>query len=335
MRGIGAAAIAGLVLVSAPAWADDSSAALGAGGLVLTQATDIRMAREDLFIAPHKVKIRFEFVNDSASDIETIVAFPLPDIDQERFWHEPIGTVTEDPVNFVGFSVVADGVRVKPEVEQRAFYKGKDVTDTVLKAGAPINILTQAQFKAMQALKPAQAKILEDAGLADHEDGGDGDSPHWTARTKFFWKQKFPAGKTVVLEHSYQPVTGQAFFIADYVKAKPSEDAAFYFKTYCIDSGTKASIAARFGAKGGGNPDESKLLISFTTDYVLTSGNNWKGPIGHFHLTLDKEKADNIISLCWDGALKKTGATTFESTLDNFAPKQDIKMLVLTKSPPQ
>ena len=33
--------------------------------------------------------------------------------------------------------------------------------------------------------------------------------------------------------------------------------------------------------------------------------------------------------MCWSGDLKKTGPTKFESTLTNFAPKQDVKFLVL------
>src|ERR1700742_2746255 len=116
-------ALAGAVLLSAPGWADDSSAALGAGGVVVTQAADIRMAKEDLYVSPKKVRIHFAFVNDSARDIDTIVAFPLPDIDMNEFTESPIGTVTDDPVNFVGFTVSADGKPVVPTVEQRAFYK--------------------------------------------------------------------------------------------------------------------------------------------------------------------------------------------------------------------
>ena len=64
------------------------------------------------------------------------------------------------------------------------------------------------------------------------------------------------------------------------------------------------------------------------------TGNNWKGPIGRFHLTIDKLKADNILSMCWDGDLRKTGATTFEAERTNFAPPRDIKLLVLSGSPP-
>lgn len=50
---------------------------------------------------------------------------------------------------------------------------------------------------------------------------------------------------------------------------------------------------------------------------------------GRFHLTLDKLKPNNLLSLCWDGDLKKTGPMTFETTILNFAPPRDIHMLVL------
>jgi hypothetical protein len=72
----------------------------------------------------------------------------------------------------------------------------------------------------------------------------------------------------------------------------------------------------------------SPLSVSETA-YILKTANNWNGPIGRFHLTLDKLKPENVLSLCWDGELKKTGPTTFESTLTNFAPTRDIHMLVL------
>src|SRR5258708_2914227 len=61
-------------LLAQSALADDSSAALGAGGLVLTQSTDIRMAVEDLKLSPNRAVVRYEFVNDGPKDIDSIVA---------------------------------------------------------------------------------------------------------------------------------------------------------------------------------------------------------------------------------------------------------------------
>jgi len=320
------------LLLSTQSFADDSSASLAAGSVVLTQAADIRMAKEDLTVSPKQVRIRFEFVNDTAHDIDTIVAFPLPDVDLNEFTESPVGTMTGDPVNFVGFAVVADGRRIVPQVEQRAFYQGKDVTAIVRAASVPLNLNDPKFAEITEKLPKAQRKILEDAGLADGE-SGDAEHPHWLVRTKFWWHQTFPAGKTVVLEHSYQPVTGQSFFTQGDLSGDPKQ-SEYWTANYCLDAATRATIASRIGGKTA-SMEAGGMMLAFTTDYILMSGNNWKGPIGHFHLTLDKLKPDDILSLCWDGALKKTGPTTFEAVRDNFAPKSNIRLLVLENAPKQ
>ena len=44
--------------------------------------------------------------------------------------------------------------------------------------------------------------------------------------------------------------------------------------------------------------------------YVLSTGANWSGPIGHFSLTVDKGVPENFVSFCGQG-VKKVGPTTF------------------------
>lgn len=332
MKNLVTALLAGAGLcLSGTAIADDSSATLGMGGVQFAQSADIRMANEDLRIGQKEVRIRFEFVNDSSKDIATVVAFPLPDLDTSEFTESALGTTTNDPINFVGFEVKADGKKIPVQVEQRAMYQGHDVTSIVKSVGLPVNVVVAGAYDRLSKLSPAQKKILEAHGLSDSESGED-EHPHWTVQTKFYWNQVFPAGKTVVFEQRYQPVTGQAFFsdmeLADELKAP-----AYYGKNYCLDAPTLASLGKQLAISKKANKEDGALLLAFTTDYVLMTGNNWKGPIGHFHLTLDKDKPDAVMSLCWDGGLRKTSATTFEATLDNFAPKHDIHMLVVEQRP--
>ena len=312
------------------AGADDSSAELGAGGLVLTRSDTIRMAAEELRISPRDVSARFEFANDGKADVDTIVAFPLPDIDTSRFSEEPLGQTTEDPLNFVGFSVIADGKRVPFQTEQRALYKGRDVTEIIRRVGVPLNIVDPGFTKTLDGLSPANRKLLEAADLID-EESGSGPHPHWTVRTRFWWRQHFPAGQTVTLDEHYHPVTGQSLFGVDELKPQ-NEDGAHWLKTYCIDPATRSTIAAML-AHNHSTPQNGNYLTAYTTDYVLVTGNNWKGPIGRFHLVLDKLKPDNTLSLCWDGELKKSGPASFETTRENFAPKSDIRLLVLQQAP--
>ncbi len=320
MRNISYVLITAL-LVAAPASADDSSAALELGGIVFTKNTPVRMAAEDLYVSPKAVRIRFSFANDTGKDVDTVVAFPLPDIDNEGFYFEPLGATTDDPQNFVGFKVSVNGKPTAFKVEQRAFVKARDVTAIVEAAGLPLNVVIGGNTAKLDALPPAKRKqLIAEGVLAD-----DTPSPLWTVRTKFYWTQRFPAHKTVVIEHSYQPVTGQSFFSGDDVTKKDATGG----RDYCFDAPTKVKITAMAEARKKTASENGEYLNAAWTDYILKTANNWNGPIGRFHLTLDKLKPDNVLSLCWDGELKKTGPTTFESVRTNFSPKQDIHMLVL------
>lgn len=130
----------------------------------------------------------------------------------------------------------------------------------------------------------------------------------------YYWTQKFPAGKTVVVEHTYKPALWQTF------APKPSpEDTT----RYCIDAGTRKAIddIAR--------TDEVKVYFSNGLNYILKTARNWSGPIGEFHLTVDKGDARNVLSLCLDG-LKKIDATHFELRKKSFVPDRDLALLFAT-----
>jgi hypothetical protein len=312
-----------VVCAGMPASADDSSASLAAGGIVLTKADAIRMAREDLYISPKQVRVSFVFANDTDADIDTVVAFVLPDIDLATFWGSPLGTVTDDPVNFIGFKASSDGKPIAFKVEQRAFAKGKDVTALIASTGLQINLVAGDGYRKLDALSPDKHKRLIDAGVLAAEDNNY--YPQWSVQTRFYWTQHFPAHASVAIEHSYQPVTGQSFFGKDDATNKDATRG----NDYCFDAPTKARISSAVAARLRANADNGGYLNAYWTDYVLTTANNWKGPIGLFHLTLDKLKPENILSLCWDGAVEKTGPTTFEATQQRFAPRHDIHLLVL------
>src|SRR4029077_18391945 len=104
----------------------------------------------------------------------------------------------------VGFSVAENGKNVPFQVEQRAFYKGRDVSEFVRRAGVPLNIIDPGFTRTLDGLSPQKRKVLKQADLIDRESGSTA-HPHWLVRTKFWWRQHFPAGKTVVLEEHYQP----------------------------------------------------------------------------------------------------------------------------------
>jgi uncharacterized protein DUF4424 len=317
--------------LAAPALADDSSATLGAGGIVLTRNADIRMASEDLYLSPKAVRVHYTFANDGGRDIDALVAFPLPDIDNYEYSESPIGTTLDSTPNFVGFKLTVDGRTVNAQVEQRATIDGRDVTAQVLAAHAPLDVVIGGNYDRLEKLPPADIARLKQAGLVEGNGGDDPYHAKWTTKTKFYWTMHFPAGATVAVDHSYQPVTGQTFFTPYALSDR--EEAARYAHDYCIDSGTRAAIESGLAAikRASGNDG---LYNQYTTDFVIRTANNWNGPIGRFHLTIDKLKPSNVLSLCWPGPLARTGATRFESTLTDFTPRADIKLLVLEQPPP-
>lgn len=89
-------ALAGLVPAGV-ARANDSAAGLDGGQLVLKQADHIRMESEALLLSMKEVRVRYEFRNTGPSDVETIVAFPLPCILM------PYGEPRNDCLYFLSF----------------------------------------------------------------------------------------------------------------------------------------------------------------------------------------------------------------------------------------
>ncbi len=69
-----------LFFLGAPALANDSTAELKTGGLVLLKSSKIEMRSEDLFISSKEINIKYVFLNNSPTDIATVIAFPMPRI---------------------------------------------------------------------------------------------------------------------------------------------------------------------------------------------------------------------------------------------------------------
>ena len=194
-----------------------------------------------------------------------------------------------------------------------------------------MNIVIGGGYDEFQKIPPAARAMLLKAGSRSRQPGRNG-LRKVDDTNQVLVADTFPAGRTVSVDHTYQPVTGQTFFTTFALSDATEQEG--YEKDYCLDASTKASIRAGFVALR--TPDGGEGYFNqYTTDFVIVTANNWKGPIGRFHLTIDKAKPGNILSMCWTGDLKKTGATTFESTLTNFAPKRDIQFLVLERPPKQ
>ena len=94
---------------------------------------------------------------------------------------------------------------------------------------------------------------------------------------------------------------------------------------YCMDGAFVKAVEKRVAANA---KQGDRVLMENWLSYVLTTGANWGGTIGKFHLTIDKGKPETLVSFCGDG-VKKTGPTTFELTTTDFYPERNIDIALI------
>jgi hypothetical protein len=315
------------------AMANDSSAELATGGLVFVQNDDIEMRAEDLYISAAEIRVRYRFVNRRNSDVVVQVAFPLPEIKVD---HEDvnISVPTEDPVNFVGFTTMADGRPVAAQVEQRVFARDVEQTDFLRHHGIPLAPHLAATNEALDRLPRQQWQQLIDLGLAEisEYDVGKGMEKHlaarWALRTTFHWQQTFRANAETVIDHRYAPSVGASVQTSLGSPGFTKEPwFADYQSKYCMDRDFLASIdRARRAARSNWGPPMTEERI----DYILSTGANWAGPIRDFRLVVDKGDPTSLVSFCADG-VRKISPTRFEMQKTNFTPRQELSVLILKR----
>lgn len=317
-------ALSSVIAAVAPAtaYANDTLAVLGAGGLELTTSEHIAMLSEDLHLSPSEVRVRYEFRNESNRDIVARVVFPLPEVDQSATANFELPANTEH--NFVDFRVTVDGQSVSPLLEEKAVTDGgTDVTAVLAEAGLPANTHLPGWEDKVRALSDAEWQQLVDHGLFDVGDGpterDDDVSPLWSLKATYHWEQSFPAGKAITVEHRYQPIKGGRIVY-------PGDDLAADYRSYCLDAPGTAGVA-RLVRQAQAADSDAAGIAAWEVGYVLTTGANWKGPIGDFHLTIDKDDPKAVLSLCMSG-LRKVTPTTFELRKQNFHPTEDIRFVV-------
>lgn len=324
------AVVAALICV-APAHANDTMAEMKTGGLVYVQSEDVVMEKEDLFLSMAEVRVDYVFRNTSDHDVEGVVAFPMPDLIGSPESMADTGDAEAD--NFLGFSVTQDGQAMTPQLDQRVLSMNIDRTEDLRAAGIPLLPFAEKTIEAI-ATAPAQTRQdLAAKGLvlaSSYEQDGKRVteySPVWTLRSTYWWKTVFPKNGTVRVSHRYKPSVGGTVGLSSYDGATP--EGVERNAQYCVDKDF-AKTAVRIGKahEAGKGP----YYIENWMSYVLSTGANWSGPIGHFSLTVDKGAPDNFVSFCGEG-VKKVGPTTFRMEAQDFNPEKDIDILFLVATP--
>ncbi len=320
-----------LLLIANSATANDSMAELKTGGLALVQTDEISIEEEHLSISPEMIEVEYRFHNSADRNIETLVAFPMPDITGDMDMMIAIPDTTSD--NFLDFSVTQDGAPIRTNLQQRVYVNGVDLTDVVAAKSVPLVPMSERTVEALEALPAEVIDEWRRLGLVSimEYDAGKGWERHpipiWTLKSAYWWKTTFPANADIKVKHSYRTSLGETVSVTYLDQGKPQgkryED---YVRRYCIDDAFVRVAQKNHKAEMNGMPIYTEAWIS----YVLTTGNNWFGPIKSFTLTLDKGDPKNLISFCGEG-VKKIGPTTFQMKKTDFYPQKELDILLLKR----
>ncbi|HMG47123.1 MAG TPA: DUF4424 domain-containing protein [Allosphingosinicella sp.] len=308
------------------AFANDSVAEMAAGGLVLRQSRDIDMVSEDLYVSAAQIRVRYVFRNRAPRPQRVTVAFPMPDrqlIDE-----------MESEVSYPGdFQTIVDGRPVRMIVERKAILGGVDRSAELARLGLPVAPPggERASFlaDAIGRLPPAARQRLARLGLIDAASLADPSHqilPMWTVREIWHWDQVFPAGRDLHVEHSYVPgVGGTAGVPLATPEYRDGENGRREQADYCTDAAFLAALdrmSRRAERDRAGYPMEQRVR------YILTTGGNWRAPIGDFRLVVDKGRADAIVSFCGEG-VRRISPTQFEVRHRNWRPSRDLAVLIV------
>jgi hypothetical protein len=318
---LAAAAAAALVATSA-AIANDSTAEMTAGGLVLKNSRNIDMLEEDLFVSADEIRVNYVFKNQGRQDENVIVAFPMPDRNLVEENHGDVGLVSD-------FVTTVEGVRVRSQVEIKAMKGRTDHTALLNRLGIPlvpsrdyVEGQPDAITAAWQRLNARDRAQLTRLGLIEYVD--DGAQPLWTVKETHFWRQTFPAGRELRISHRYKPGTGGSVgALLAFPNLRNEAEGRAMIREYCADRAFLAG-ADRLRREAGENGMPNELRFG----YVLRTGANWRSPIRNFRLVVDKGDPRNIVSFCGTG-VRQISPTQFEMRRTNWRPTQDLRVLVI------
>nr|WP_176341542.1 DUF4424 domain-containing protein [Xanthomonas hortorum] len=286
------------VLGCGSAQANDSSFGDDNGTIRLLHQPDISMDKEALLLSEERVQVDYVFTNNSERALTVPIAFPMP----------PMYFGMADHSELTDFKLWVDG---KPIATTRKLVvlldDGSDISKAFAASGwSADDVATFTESGAApKGRTPLPARWID----SDQQ-------PRFTLSEYFVWQQLFPARRSVQIRHAYAPS----------VSTGVPQSSAFLLESYakdtCIEPATRTSMQRREGEHGLGWAN---------LRYVLTTGKNWNGPIKDFQLTIRKQAASDMLSLCFDGALKKIDSLTFQFKQTNFVPMRDLNLLFVRR----
>lgn len=325
MSGFRVIALIAAVVPASVSRANDSMAGMALGGLEFVRTDAVELVSEDLQIRPDRVQVRYVFRNVTGEPVESLVAFPLPGV---GFAQDDIGYVPlpfDDAANYVGFETRIDNETVTPLVEQRALLLGLDRTEVLRDLKVPLVPFHWTAPNAIAALPEETREALRREMLISAAN-----EPLWTLHTTFYRHQVFPPGTDVVVEHEYRPVAGGSVLapVGNWGLPRETGDPELAWidderARFCVESEVEEQMERQ--RLGGGQWPEH-MFTSTDVEYILTTGGNWRGPIGTFRLVIESPGPADYVFACFEGA-RRVSANRIEAEIEGYWPWTDLHVL--------
>lgn len=367
-----------LGVLSAPLPANDTTATVAGGVITYTLTDEISMDREVLQIGEDSISVDYTFTNHAQKDVEVDVAFPLPpspitlfdtwrvwpswddtyhayrfveDIgagQNKKEWTVPLPQAVSGNA-FTNFTRTVDGVAYGSSVHVKAIdSKGRDITHLLTKHKIPLSSLYVGGHMEEPALArdPALKKTLSRLGLLSVKG-----APLWQTFMTYYWRQTFPANKSLHVTHAYRPYTGlQWIGLKDDKRAGPLslDDIEIHHRDvdaaglpeqkkltdFHISEDDKQVLLDLFDPehaikkynRAEGTPPVYRIK---EVRYILTTGANWKGPIASFRLEITPSSKDTLVLTSFDANVEKGEDGVYRYDAQNFKPTKDLRVLFI------
>jgi hypothetical protein len=300
----------------------DNVAELVLESLRLPKTTLVSLAEATVRISPKQVQVDYVFRNIGEAPVTSVVIFPMPEV-EGPYVNIDAGNTTS--ANFLDFAATQDGAAVKPELQQRVYSAGLDLTDTLTGNGISLNPLSEAAKSDVRTLPQAAVEkwltlglLVEDPSEMS-EDGKKVYAPTWAMRSTYSWTVTFPPGKDVHISTVHANSIGSSVAFGLNPDAPPDDPGLKATRDrYCIDDAIMK--AAKEMQEG-----QSAFNVSWSS-FKLNAGSSWSPGIGTFRLIIEKSSPSSLVSACGGGE-KKISPTSVETTVSDFTPDKPIDVL--------
>lgn len=308
------------IIISLSVYANDTAGTiLPTGGVVFEKQDGIKMQVEALYIRPKQIEVNYLFENTTDKDITTQMFFPLPEMPAVE---EYLGDEAHD----YKFKLWVNGKTKPYQTHWTVTQNDKDITNDVsILFYRPEEVITDQQLaKRIQSLpeetrqKLQDKKIIEWDWMLDRDKGEIQnwkmqDNADWKKQISYSWQQTFPAHKTISVRHTYQPT-----LIYTNVGTPFSE---------CINQESEQYQEFVYVPENEQESPWGHLNARDYLEYILTTANNWQGPIENFNLLVESP----LKSVgCFDGE-EFYGEKYYAINRQNYTPEWDLSVDFIIK----